>query len=164
MANMLHWVWPAIEQGERRLVELPRKNSIFYIPGKGWFGNLAQCFVHGAITQAPARQASVPMSMAVILFIGESLTRQSSWSLPIISSIRLLGWWLGARKRTFTSCMAQLPFQLINLALQVPFILCVGNMTLPTRMTFGGMICAYTPLMAFSSFRTLVGVTMLGAP
>ena len=60
--------------------------------------------------------------------------------------------------------MAQLPFQHINLALQVPIVLYVGNMTLPSGVTFGGMSCAYAPLTAFPPFKTLVGITMLGAP
>ena len=60
--------------------------------------------------------------------------------------------------------MAQFPFQLINLALQVPFILYVRSMTLPPRVTFGGMSYAYTPLTAFSPLGTPVGITMLGAP
>ena len=58
----------------------------------------------------------------------------------------------------------QLSFQLVNLTLQVPVIFCMGNMTLPTRATFGGMSCAHTPLTAFPPFGTPVRLTMLGAP
>ena len=60
--------------------------------------------------------------------------------------------------------MAQLPFQLVNFMLQVPAILCMGNMTLPTRVTFGGMSCAHTPLTAFSSFETPVKDYHAGSP
>ena len=60
--------------------------------------------------------------------------------------------------------MTQLFLQIDNLTLQIPVMLCVGDVTLPTRVTFSGMSCAYTPLTAFFPFGTLMGVTMLGAP
>ena len=145
-------------------MESLRKIRIFYVPCEGWFGNLAQRFVHGVVPQAPARRASVPMSMAVLLFIGKCLTRRSSGSPPITSSICLLGWWFGARWGTFSPGMVQLSLQLVNLTLKVPVIFCMGNMTLPTRATFGSMSCAHTPLTTFPLFGTPVRITMLGAP
>ena len=60
--------------------------------------------------------------------------------------------------------MAQLSLQIGNLMLQILVILCVGDVTLPTRVTFSGTSCAYTPLMAFSPFGTPMGITILGAP
>ena len=60
--------------------------------------------------------------------------------------------------------MSQLSFQLVNLTLQVPVMLCMGDMTLPMRVTFGGMSCAHTPLATFSSSETPVGIIILRAP
>ena len=60
--------------------------------------------------------------------------------------------------------MAQLSLQIDNLMLQIPIMLCVGDVTLPMRVTFSGMSCTYTPLTAFSPFGTPMGITMLGAP
>ena len=103
------------------------------------------------------------MSTAVLLFIGKSLTRRSSRSPPITSSIHLLGWWFEARLGVSPPGVAPLSFQPVNFTLQVPVILCIGNMTLPTRATFDGMSCAHTPLTTLSPFGTPVRITMLGA-
>ena len=100
--------------------------------------------------------------MAVFLFIGKSFTRRSPGSLSLTSSICLLGWWLEARRGTPSPGMAQLSFQLVNLTQHVPVLLFIGNVTLPTRVTFVGMSCAHTPLTALSPFEASLWIFMLG--
>ena len=145
-------------------MESPRMNSIVYVSRKGRLGNLTQDFVHGTVSQAPARWTSMLTSMAMFLFVGESLTWRSFRSPPIISPIRLLRWWFGAKWGTFPPCMVQLSLQICNLTLRIPIMLRVGDVTLPTKVAPGGMSCMYTPLMVFSPFGTPSRITMLGTP
>ena len=60
--------------------------------------------------------------------------------------------------------MAQLSLQIGNLTLQIPIMLRMGDVTLPTKVASGSMSCTYTPLMALSPLGTPTGITMLGAP
>ena len=102
--------------------------------------------------------------MVVLLFIGKDLTRRSSGSLSITSTIRLLRGWFGAKRGTFPPSVTQLSFQLINFTLHVSVILCMGDMTLPPRLTFASMSCTHTSLMALSPLEALVRITTLGTP
>ena len=64
----------------------------------------------------------------------------------------------------FSPGMTQLSLQIGNLTLQILVMLCMGDMTFPTSVTFGGMSCVDTPLTVFSPFGTPMRITMLGAP
>ena len=55
--------------------------------------------------------------------------------------------------------MTQLPFQLVDFTLHVSVILCIGNMTLPSRLIFTGMSCAHTSLTAPSPFEAPARIT-----
>ena len=55
--------------------------------------------------------------------------------------------------------MTQLPLQFVDFALHVSVILCMGDVTLPSRLTFAGMSCAHTSLTAPSPFEAPARIT-----
>ena len=110
------------------------------------------------------RQTFVPTSMVMLLFIGKNLARRGSKSPSITSTICLLGGRFGARRGTSLPSMTQPSFQLVNFTLHVSVILCMGDMTLPSRLTFAGMSCTHTSFMALSPFEAPVRIAMLGTP
>ena len=59
VAHMLHKVHSTIVDGERWLMELPRKYWPFNLAREGQLGNLVQCFAHSVISQASTRWALV---------------------------------------------------------------------------------------------------------
>ena len=164
MANMFHWICLTIINGERGLMESPRKIRTFYVSCEGWFRNLIQRLVHGIIPQAFVRQALVSTSMVVLLVIGESLGGRSSRSLSITSTICLFKGRLRVGQRMSSPSVTQFPFQFIDFTLHVSIILCMGNMTLPSRLTFTGMSCVHTSLTTSSSFEAPTLIAMLGSP
>ena len=89
---------------------------------------------------------------------------RSSGSPSITSTICLFEGRLGARRGTSSPSVTQLSYQLVNFTLHVPVILCMGDMTLPSRLTFAGMSCSYTSLTALSLFEAPMWVAMLGTP
>ena len=59
VTHMLHRVHSTIVDGERWLMELPRKYWPFNLVREGQLGNLVQCFAYSVISQASARWALV---------------------------------------------------------------------------------------------------------
>ena len=59
VAHMLHKVHSTIVDGERWLMELPKKYWPFNLACEGQLGNLVQCFAYNVISQAFARWALV---------------------------------------------------------------------------------------------------------
>ena len=69
VAHMLHWVHSTIVDGERWLMEPPRKYCPFNLAREEQLGNLVQCFAHSVIFQAFTSRALVSMFRMVFLFI-----------------------------------------------------------------------------------------------
>ena len=164
MANVFYRVCLTIINGECELMKSLRKAHIFYASCEGWFRNLTQRLVNGIVLQTFARRAFVPTFMVVLLFIGKGLTGQISGSPSITSTIRLLKGRFGVRQWTSSPSMTQLPLQLVDFTLHVSVILCVGNMTLPSRLTFTSMNCVHTSLTAPSPFEAPALIAMLETP
>ena len=91
-------------------------------------------------------QALILAPMVIFLVTGESFTGQSFGSSSICSIICFLKRQLGVRRWVPSPCATQFLLQLINFTLHVPFILCMGNIALPLRLTFTGIRCVHTPL------------------
>ena len=164
MANVFYRVSLTIINGECGLMKSLRKARIFNVPCEGWFKDLTLRLVHGIIAQAFARWASVPTPMVVLLFIGKGFAGWSSRPLSIISIIYLFRGWLGDGRWTSLPSMTQLPLQLADFTLHVSVILCMGNMTLPLRLTFTGMSCVHTSLTAPFLFEAPALIAMLRTP
>ena len=105
--------------------------------------------------------AFIPAPMVIFLVTGESLTGRSSGSSSICSIICLLRRQLGVRWWVPSPCAAQFLLQLINFTLHVSFILCMGNMALPSRLTFAGMRCVHTPLVISPLLKVYKRIVML---
>ena len=164
MTDMFHWICSAIIKGECGLMKSPRETRTFYISHKRGLSNLTQCLIHGVVPKAFRGWALILMPMVIFLVTRESLTRQSSGSSPICSIICLLGrqlkvgWWAPS------PCAMQLFLQLINFTLYVFFILCMGDMALPSWLTLAGMRCMHTSLMISPLLRVYNWIVMLRAP
>ena len=109
-------------------------------------------------------QRLVLMPMATFLVTRESLTGRSSRSSPICSIICLLGRQLWVRWWAPSPCATQLFLQLINFTLHVSFILCMGDVALPSWLTFAGMRCMHTSLIIPLLLKVYNGIVMLKAP
>ena len=138
-----------------------RETRIFYISRKRGLSNLTQCLVHGIIPKAFIGRTLILMPMVIFLVTRESLTRQSSGSSPICSIICLLGRQLRVRWWAPSPCATKLLLQLINFTLHVSFILYMGDMALPSWLTFASM---RTSFMISFLLRVFDWVVMLRAP
>ena len=76
MAHMLHRVCTTIVNGERWLIESPRKSCPLNLVCEGRFGNLVQRLAHSIISQTFTRQALIP-TFVIALFIVEE--RLAGW-------------------------------------------------------------------------------------
>ena len=164
MTDMFYWIRSAIIKGESGLMKSPRETHIFYISCKRGFSNLTQCLVHGIVPKAFMGRALILAPMAIFLITRESLTGRSSGSSPICSIICLLGRQLEVRRWAPSPCATQLLLQLINFTLHVSFILCMGDVALPSWLTFAGMRCMHTSLMISPLLKVYNGIVMLRAP
>ena len=91
VTNMFNRVHFAVVQGESGLSEPPRKSSFLNPADEGWFGNLVECFTHSVIYQASRRRIVVSASMVVIFLIQERFIGGSSWPLPIVLILFIIG-------------------------------------------------------------------------
>ena len=91
VANMFNRVYSAIIQGESKLSESPRKSSFLNPAGERWFRNLVECFIRSVIYQASRRWIIVSASIAVFFIIRERFVGGSSWSLPIVLILLIIG-------------------------------------------------------------------------
>ena len=91
VTNMFNRVRSTVIQGESGLSEPLRKSSFLNPTGEGWFGNLVECFTHNVIYQASRRRIVVSMSMAIIFFIWERFVGGSSWPLPVVFVLLIIG-------------------------------------------------------------------------
>ena len=164
MTDMFHWICSAIVNGERGLMKSPRKTRAFYISHERWLRNLTQRLVHGIIPYAFMGRALIPAPMVIFLITGESLTGRSSGSSSICSIICLLRRQLEIGRWMPSLCAAQFLLQLINFTLHVPFILCMGNMAFPSRLTFTSMHCVHTPLVISPLLKVYKRIVMLRTP
>ena len=88
MAHMLHRIRSTIVNGERWLMELPRKLCLFYLARERRLGNRDQRLAHSVISQALVRWAFIPTFVMVLLIVRE----------------RLAGW--GSRPSSITSILS----------------------------------------------------------
>ena len=164
MIDMFHWIHSAIIKGERGLMKSSRETRLFYISSERGLSNLTQRLIHGIVPKAFMRRALILAPMAIFLVTIESLTRRSSGSSPICGIICLLGRQLGVRWWAPSPYVTQLLFQLINFTLHVSFILCIGDVALPSWLNFTGMRCIHTSLMISLLLKVYNGIVMLRAP
>ena len=164
MTDMFHWICSAIIKGECGLMKSPRETRTFYISRERGLSNLTQRLVHGIVPKAFMGWALILALTAIFLVARESLTGWSSRSSPICSIICLLGRQLGVRWWVPSLCTTQLFLQLINFTLHVSFILCMGDMALPSWLTFAGMRCMHTSLMISHLLRIYNWIVVLRAP
>ena len=75
LAHMFYRVRSTIVNGERRLVETPRKFSHLYLACERGFGDLIQHPAHNIISHAFVRRAFVPSLMVAFFIIGERFAR-----------------------------------------------------------------------------------------
>ena len=78
MAHVIYRVCSTIVNGERWLIESPRRSFPFNFMHKGRFENLVQRLTHSVISQAFARWAFIPTFVIALLIIGERLARWGS--------------------------------------------------------------------------------------
>ena len=136
MANMLHRICLTIIKRERRLIKSPRKACTLYPSCERWFSNLVQRFAHGLVSKALARWTLILTPMATVFLIAwESFARWSSGSLPIRGIFCIPRRRLRPKRWSPSPCVTQLLLQFVNLTLHVSLILCMGDMTFPTRLT-----------------------------
>ena len=109
--------------------------------------------------------ALILVLMATIFLVArESFTGRSSRSSLVRSIICLLGRRLGLRWWAPSPCATQLLLQLVNLTLHVSFILCMGDMALPSWLTFTSMCCLHTSFMISPLLRIYDRIIMLRIP
>ena len=78
LTHMFYRVRSTVVNGERRLVEMPRKSCPFYLVYERGFGDLTQRLAHNIISHAFMRWALVPSPMVVFFIVGEGFARWSS--------------------------------------------------------------------------------------
>ena len=165
MANMLHRIRPTIIKRESRLIKSPRKACTLYPPCERQFSNLVQRFVHGFVSKALVRWTLILTPMATIFFVArESFAGWSSGSLPVRGVFYILRRRLGPKRWSPSPCAMQLLFQFVNLTLHVSLILCMGDMTFPTRLTPTSMHGLHTSFMISPLLRVHNWVITLGTP
>ena len=136
MANMLHRICPNIIKKEGQLIKSPRKACTLYLLCERRFSNLVQRFVHGLVSKALARWTLILMPMATVFLVAwESFAQWSSGSLPIRGIFCILRRRLKPKQWSPLPCAMQLLLQFVNPTLHVSLILCMGDMTFPTRLT-----------------------------
>ena len=158
---MLHGVCSTIVHGEHGLSELPRKSSLLNPAHERWTRNLVKCLTHGVIPQAYRGRVLVSTLMMIVLVVWERLARRSPWSAPIAAILLTIrrevkfGW------SSFSSFMAQAPFQVINLPLHGYGILLLRNMVFSSRLALTGMGCICASLLFPFSFKLTEVILML---
>ena len=136
MADMLHRIRPTIIKRESQLIKSSSKACTLYPSCERRFSNLVQHFVHGFVSKALVRWTLILTPMATIFLVAwESFTGWSSGSLPIRGVFCILKRILRPKRWSPSSCATQLLLQFVNLTLHVSLILCMGDMTFPTRLT-----------------------------
>ena len=163
MTDVFHWIHSTIIKGEGGLVKSPKEARPLYASCERGPSNLILCFVHGIISKALMGWALILTLMAIFLFARKSFTGWSSRSSPVRGIICLLGRQLGIRWGAPSPCTMQLLLQLINLTLHVSFILCMGDMALPSWLTLASMCCMRTSFMISPLLRVYDWIVMLRA-
>ena len=106
VAYMFHRVYSTIINGERWLIEAPRKSCPFDFMRERWPRNLVQRPVHSVVTQASARRAFIPSFVMVLLIIGERLTGWGSWPLSIANILFIIRGNIRIGRSSLSSCLA----------------------------------------------------------
>ena len=78
MAHVIHRACSTIVNGERWLIESPRKSCPFNLIREGRFENLVQHLSHSVISQIFTRQVLIPTFVMALLIVGERLARWGS--------------------------------------------------------------------------------------
>ena len=110
VAHMFYKVHSTIVNGERGLMESPRKFCPLNLARERWSGDLIKCLAHGVISQAFMRRAFVPTFAMVLFIIGKRFAGWSSWLLHITSILFTFRGEIRIGKGLFLPCMVQLSF------------------------------------------------------
>ena len=165
MADMLHRIHPTIIKRESRLIKSSSKACTLYPPCKRRFCNLVQRFVHGLVSKTLVRWTIILTPMATIFLVAwESFTGWSSGSLPICDIFYIFKRRLRPKRWSPSPCATQLLLQFVNLTLHVSLILCMGDMTFPTRLTPISMRGLHTSFMISPLLRVHNWVITLRTP
>ena len=78
MAHVIHRVCSTIVNGERWLIQSPRKSCPFNLVREGQFENLVQHLAHSVISQVFARRVLIPTFVMAFLIVGERLAMWGS--------------------------------------------------------------------------------------
>ena len=78
MAHVIHRVCSTIVNGERWLIQSPRKSCPFNLVHEGRFENLVQHLAHSVISQVFARRVLIPTFVMALLIVGERLAMWGS--------------------------------------------------------------------------------------
>ena len=100
----------------------------------------------------------------MFLIAKKSFTGWSPGPSPVRGIICLLRGQFGIRWGVPSPCAMQLLLQLTNLTLHVPFIFCIGDMSLPSWLTLASTSCMRTSFMISPLLRVYDWVVMLRAP
>ena len=140
----------AIINGERRLVESPKKFCLFYPPSEGWLRNLTQCLFHNVSSHSFARRDSTFSPVMALFIIGEGFVWWSSWPLSVNSVLFIIGRDIGAGRGSPLLCSMELLLQVINLSLHGFIIISpVEDVASPLKVASTGMGGMYTAFLIF---------------
>ena len=110
VAHMFYRVRLTIVNGERGLMESPRKFCPLNLARERWSGDLIKCLAHSVISQAFMRQPFVPTFAMVLFIVGKRFAGWSSWLLPITSILFTFRGEIMIGEGLFLPCMVQLSF------------------------------------------------------
>ena len=165
MVDMLYRIRLTIIKRESRLIKSPRKACTLYPPCKRRFCNLVQRFVHGLFSKALVRWILILTLMATIFLVArESFAGWSSRLFPVRGVLCIFRIRLRPKRWSPSPCATQLLLQFVNLTLHVSLILCMGDMTFPTRMTLISMRGLHTSFMISHLLRVHNWVITLETP
>ena len=140
----------AIINGERRLVESPRKFCLFYPPCEGWLRNLIQCLFHNVSSHSFARRAFAFSPVIALFIIREGFARWSSWPLSVNSVLFIIIRDIGAGRGLPLLYSMELLLQVINLSLHDFIIISpVGDVASPSKVASTSMGGMYTAFLIF---------------
>ena len=129
------------------LVELAHMLHRVYLMREGWLRDLIQSFNYGIITRALTGWALMSPSMTLLFFIREGFAWGSSWSPPVTDVLLFIRGYVGTGRGLHLLCMAQSPFQVIDLSLHgLTIVLSLGYATTYLGMALACLGSMYTPL------------------
>ena len=134
LTYVLYRIRPTIVNGERWLMEMPRKFRLFYPLCEGRFRNLAQGLLHNISSYSLAKRTPAFPFVKILFLTRERLAKWSSRLLSVYSVFFIIGRDIRAGRGPLLFCLTELLFQIINLLLHGFFItLLMSCMAFPLK-------------------------------